>query len=183
MELDELKKEWQSIKTPQIGPNELKNMTIERSHPVLSDIRKQLIIECMGWSGFLIVCFTGLDAEQKPLLSNVILLLSVGLPMVFNIYGYRLSKGLIAGPNIYSSLQNRMESLNHFAIISVVLRIVLIIGVIYFFIANRNIDQGKMLLIGAGILLLILPLYSLVRIWIKRISQLSGILKSLEAEA
>jgi len=182
MEVDELKKEWQSIKTPKIDPNKLKDMTIERSHPVLSNIRKQLIIECMGWSGFLIVCFTGLDAEQKPLISNVILMVSVGLPMVFNIYGYRLSKGLIAGPNIYSSLQNRMESLKQFAIISVVLRIVLIIGVIYFFVSNRNIDQGKMLLIGAGIVLMLLPLYSLVRTWTKRISQLSGILKSLEAD-
>jgi len=181
MEVDELKKEWQSIKTPKIDPNKLKDMTIERSHPVLSNIRKQLIIECMGWSGFLIVCFTGLDAEQKPLISNVILMVSVGLPMVFNIYGYRLSKGLIAGPNIYSSLQNRMESLKQFAIISVVLRIVLIIGVIYFFVSNRNIDQGKML-IGAGIVLMLLPLYSLVRTWTKRISQLSGILKSLEAD-
>lgn len=179
MKIEELRKEWQSIKTPQIDLARLKDMTIEKSHPVLSGIRKQLIIELIGWSAFLIICFTGLDADQKPILTNVILIISVILPMIFNIYGYRLSKELIAGPDISSSLQNRIDSLRRFAIGSIVLRIMLITGVGYFFISTINVDQRKLMLLGAGSVFLIFPFYLLVRIWTKRLRKLSRNLKLL----
>ncbi|SFH48640.1 hypothetical protein [Pedobacter insulae] len=180
MEIEELRKEWQSIKTPQIALDRIKDMTIEKSHPVLSGIRKQLTIELIGWSAFLIICFTGLDAGQKPILANTILLMAVVFPMIFNIYGYRLSKELIAGPDISSSLKNRIGSLKRFAIISVLLRIMLITGVGYFFISTVNITQGKLMLLGAGSMFLIFPLYMLVRIWTKRIGKLNDTLRLLK---
>jgi hypothetical protein len=180
MEIEELRKEWQSIKTPQIELDQLKDMTMEKSHPVLNGIRKQLKIELIGWSVFLIICFTGLDADQKPILSNAILIISVTLPMIFNIYGYQLSKELIAGPDISSSLQNRIGSLKRFAIASVVLRIILIAGVGYFFISDINIPESKLILMGAGSVFLIIPLYLLIRIWIRRIGKLRGTLRSLK---
>lgn len=180
MEIEELRKEWQSIKTPQIDLDRLKDMTIEKSRPVLSGIRKQLTIELVGWSAFLIIYFTALDADHKPILTNAILIISVTLPMIFNIYGYRLSKQLIAGSDISSSLQNRIDSLRRFAITSVVLRIMLITGVGYFFISTVNITQGKLMLLGAGTVVLIFPIYLLVRIWTKRIGKLSGTLKLLK---
>lgn len=65
MEIEELRKEWQSIKTPQIDLDRLKDMIIEKTHPVLSGIRKQLTMELIGWSAFLIICFTGLDTDQN----------------------------------------------------------------------------------------------------------------------
>lgn len=180
MNIEELRNEWQSIKTPQIDLDRLKDMTIEKSHPVLSRIRKQFIIELIGWSAFLIICFTGLDADQKPILANAILLLSVTLPMIFNVYGYRLSKELIAGPDISSSLQNRIKALKSFAIISVVLRIILICGVAYFFLSTVDITQSKLMLLGAGSMFLIIPLYLLVRIWKKRIGKLKDTLRLLK---
>jgi len=180
MNIEELRNEWQSIKTPQIDLDRLKDMTIEKSHPVLSGIRKQLTMELMGWSAFLIICFTGLDADQKPILANAILVISVTLPMIFNIYGYRLSKELIAGPDISSSLQNRIDSLKRFAIASVVLRIMLITGVGYFFISTINITPSKLILLGTGSMFLMIPLYLLVRIWKKRIGKLSGTLRLLK---
>lgn len=179
MNIEELKKEWQSIKTPQIDLDRLKDMTIEKSHPVLSGVRKQLTMELVGWSAFLILCFTGLDADQKPVLANAILIISVTLPMIFNIYGYRLSKELIAGPDISSSLQNRIDSLRRFAMASIVLRIMLITGVGYFFISAISITQSKLILLGAGSTFLIIPLYLLVRIWTRRIGKLSRTLRSL----
>ena len=155
-------------------------MTIEKSHPVLSRIRKQIIIELMGWTAFLIICFTGLDAEQKSILANAILLLSVTLPIIFNIYGYRLSKEIIAGPDISSSLKNRINALKNFAVISVVLRIILISGVAYFFLSTVNLTQGKLILLGAGSVFLIFPLYLLYRIWKKRIGKLKDNLRLLK---
>ena len=180
MEIEELRKEWQSIKTPHIELDRLKDMTMEKSHPVLSGIRKQLTIELIGWLAFLIICFTGLDAEEKPILTNAILIISVVLPMIFNIYGYRLSKELIAGPDISSSLKNRIGSLRRFAIVSVMLRVMLIIGVGYFFMSTVNITQGKLMLLGVGSLFLIFPFYMLVRIWMKRIGKLSSMLRLLK---
>jgi hypothetical protein len=178
MEIEELRKEWQSIKTPQIELDRLKDMTMEKSHPVLSGIRKQLTIELIGWSAFLIICCTGLDADEKPI--QAILLISVTFPMIFNIYGYRLSKQLIAGPDISSSLKNRINSLRRFALVSVVLRLMLVTGVGYFFISTVNLTQSKLMLLGAGSVFLIIPLYMLVRIWTKRIGKLSGTLKLLK---
>jgi len=134
----------------------------------------------IGWSAFLIICFTGLDADQKPIQANVILLVSVALSMICNVYGYRLSKELIAGLDISSSLKNRIDSLKHFAIVSVVLRVMLITGVGYFFISTVNITQDKLMLLGAGSVFLIFPLYMLVRIWMKRIGKLSGTLRLLK---
>jgi len=180
MNIEELRSEWQSIKTPQVELDRLKDMTIEKSHPVLSRIRKQLMMELIGWSAFVIICFTGLDAEQKPMLANAILLLSVTLPIIFNTYGYRLSKELIAGPDISSSLQNRINALKNFAIISVMLRIILISGVAYFFLSTVDITQGKLMLLGAGSVFLIFPLYLLVRIWKKRIGKLKDNLRLLK---
>lgn len=180
MEIEELRKEWQSIETPQIELDRLKDMTMEKSHPVLSAIRKQLTIELIGWSAFLIICFTGLDADRKPILANAILLISVTLPILCNIYGYQLSKALIAGPDISSSLKNRIGSLRRFALISVVLRMMLISGVGYFFISTVNITEGKLMLLGVGSVFLIFPLYMLVRIWTKRIDKLSSNLRLLK---
>ena len=180
MNIEELRSEWQSIKTPQIDLDRLKDMTTEKSHPVLSRIRKQLIVELIGWSAFVVICFTGLDAEQKPILANAILLLSVTLPMIFNIYGYRLSKELISGPDISSSLQNRIYALKNFAVVSVVLRIILISGVAYFFLSTVDINQSKFILLGAGSVFLIFPLYLLVRIWKKRIGKLKDNLSLLK---
>lgn len=180
MRIEELKKEWQSIKTPEIDLDKLKAMTIEKSHPVLSGIRKQLTLELISWSAFLFICFTGLDADQKPILADAVLILSVVLPMALNIYGYRLSKELIAGKDISSSLQNRIGSIKRFAIGSVTLRILLIIGVGYFFVSTVDINPGKLMLLGAGSMFLIVPLYLLVRIWTKRIDKLSSTLRLLK---
>lgn len=180
MNIEELRNERQSIKTPQINVDRLKDMTIERNHPVLSGIRKQLTLELIGWSAFLFICFTGLDADQKPFFAKAILIISVALPMILNIYGYQLSKELIAGPDISSSLQNRIDSLRRFAIASVVLRIMLITGIGYFFVSTVNINLSKLILLGCGSMFLIIPLYLMVRIWKKRIRKLSGNLKLLK---
>lgn len=179
MNIEELRSDWQSIKTPQIELDRLKDMTIEKSHPVLSRIRKQIIIELIGWTAFFIICVTGLDAEQKSILANAILLLSVTLPIIFNIYGYRLSKEIIAGPDISSSLKNRINALKNFATVSVMLRIILISGVGYFFLSTVNMTQGKLILLGTGSVFLILPLYLLARIWKKRIGKLKDNLRLL----
>ena len=183
MNIEELRSEWQSIKTPQIDLDRLKDMTIEKSHPVLSRIRKQLIMELRGWSAFVIICFTGLDAEQKPILANATLIIAVTLPMIFNVYGYRLSKELIAGPDISSSLQNRINALKNFAIVSVVLRIILISGIAYFFTSTVDITQNKLMLLGAGSVFLIFPLYLLVQIWKKRIDKLKDTLRVLKEQS
>ena len=181
MELEEFKKEWQNIKTPNATPDQLKAMTLEKNRPVLNGIKKQFSLELIGWSVFLIVCFTGLDANQKPLLSNAILIISVVLPMILNIYGYRLSRELIEGSDISSSLQNRIASLSRFVVASILLRILLIVGVGYFFTASIYIDQHKLILLGAGSIFVAFLLYLLVRIWIKRISKLKETLILLKA--
>lgn len=183
MNTEEFKKEWQSIKTPQVDLDRLREMTMEKTHPVLSGIRRQLTIELIGWSTFLVICFTGLDADQKTVFTNIILLISVTLPMACNLHGYKLSKNIIAGSDITSSLQNRIGAFKRYAVASVVLRITLIIGVDYFFVSSININEGRIMLLAAGAVFLTFPIYILVRIWTKRIGILSEILRLLKTIA
>lgn len=179
MELDDFKKNWQNIQSPALELAQLEEMIKEKNHPVLSSIKKQLIGELAGWAAFLLVCFTGLDVEQKPLFATVILVLSIALPMLFNVYGYQLSKDVIAGPNIRASLLNRIKSLKRFAIGTAILRILLITGVGYFFISTVALDKRRLILITAGLAVLIIPLYLLARIWLGRITKLTATLNSL----
>lgn len=180
MQIEELKKEWKSIKTPEIDIDRLRDMTVAKSHPVLSGLRKQFTIELIGWSVFLVVCFTGLDADKKPILANAAIIISVTLPMILNVYGYQLSKELVEGPDICSSLRNRINSLRRFAVVSVILRIMLIAGLGYFFLSSIKIDQRKLMLAGAGGVVFIFQLYLLARVWAKRIGKLRDTLSLLE---
>lgn len=179
MELDELRNDWKAIHSSEIELSQLKNMLNEKSHPVLSGARKQLMIELLGWLAFLVLCFTGLDAQQKPLLTNMILVTSIIMPALFNVYGHQLTKDLIAGPDIRSSMLSRIMLLRRFVTGTVVFRLMLIAGVGYFLISTIHLNERKLILLGATSLILIFQLYLLVRIWNKRITKLTDTLTQL----
>ena len=94
MELTELKQVWDTVEIPVKSTDDIKLMLSENNHPVLKKIRKQLTIEIIGWSVFLICYYSMFDGDHKPIWINIILVVSVLLPLIHNLLGYRLAKYL-----------------------------------------------------------------------------------------
>lgn len=176
MELDALKSTWNNIENPVKTPEEIQQMLIENNHPVLKEIRKQLLIEVIGWSAFLMVYYTMFDGDQKPLLINILLVVSVAAALVHNLTGYRLSSHLVAGTSIRASLQHYLVKVRTYAVISVISRVLLMAGFLLFFTYNISFDTGKYLMLSGAIALFAFQLILLCRIWLRRLRRLSNTL-------
>lgn len=173
MELDALKSAWKNIESPVKTPEEIQQMLKENNHPVLKGIRKQLLIELIVWSAFLMVYYTMFDGDQKPLLINILLVVSVGSALVHNLTGYGLSKYLVAGTSVRASLQHYLLKVKTYAVISVISRILLMAGFLLFFSYNISFNTSKYLALSIAILLFILQLILLCRIWLQRLKRLN----------
>ena len=173
MELDALKSTWNKIESPVKTPEEIQQMLKENNHPVLKGIRKQLLIEVIGWSAFLMVYYSMFDGDQKPLLINLLLVVSVGSALIHNLTGYGLSKYLVSGISVRASLQRYLLKVKTYAVISVISRILLMTGFLLFFTYNISFNAGKYLALSIGILLFILQLILLCRIWLRRLQRLN----------
>lgn len=173
MELDALKSTWNNIEGPVKTPEEIQQMLKENNHPVLKGIRKQLLIEVIGWSAFLTVYYTMFDGDQKPLLINILLVVSVASALVHNLTGYGLSKYLVTGTSVIASLQHYLAKVKTYAVISVISRVLLMAGFLLFFTYNISFNTGKYLALSIAIILFSLQLMLLYRIWLLRLKKLN----------
>ncbi|WP_285008777.1 hypothetical protein [Pedobacter faecalis] len=169
MELEQLKSEWKATNNVEKGLADLQGMLLENKHPVLKEIRKQLTIEVVGWTAFLLCYYSMFDGEQKPLGINIILIVAVLASLTHNLIGYDLSKNLMNGTTISESLQSYLRRLQRYAINSVVLRVVFTSGLLLFFSYNIEFDTTKYYLLGILILLIVVQIIFHARIWLKRI--------------
>ncbi len=178
MELDALKSTWKNIEAPLKTPEEIQQMLKENNHPVLKQIRKQLGIEVIGWSAFLMAYYTMFDGDQKPLLINILLVVSVASALIHNLTGYGLSRHLVAGTSVRASLQRYLMIVRTYAVISVISRVVLMAGFLLFFSYNISFNTGKSLMLSAAIILFALQLIVLCRIWLGRLRRLNNSLSA-----
>jgi len=176
MEFNELKSTWNTVKTPEISPTEIQKMLSENKHPVLKNIRRQLTIEIIGWCIFLVCYYTMFDGDKKPVWINILLVLSILLPIIHNLMGYRFAKYIVRGSNIQESLKNYLVKVKRYAAISIVSKQLYLIGLLLFFTYGLNFNTSKyisLIIIG---LLFIVQLVFTYRIWAKR---LAGLEKSI----
>jgi hypothetical protein len=173
MDITELKHTWDTIRTPVKSVDDIKLMLSENRHPVLKEIRIQLTIEIIGWSVFLICYYTMFDGDRKPIWINLILIVSVLLPLVHNLMGYRFAKYLVNGTTIKESLKNYLSKVKIYAAVSIICRFLFIIGLLIFFTYGLNFNTKKYLLLTMIILLfLLIQLSVLYRLWSKRLKKL-----------
>jgi hypothetical protein len=178
MELDDLKSSWSSTISQPKTENELGLMLKENRHPVLKRIRKQIIIETAGWSVLLVCYYSMFDGADKPLIANAILIIAVLAALLHNLTGYSFSKSLVADGDIKSSLQAYLKKVKLYATISIMLRVIFVVGLLTFFCWNVNIDSRRMVLLGAGLALLLVQLIVLGKIWTTRLKALSNSLNT-----
>jgi hypothetical protein len=173
MELEDLKDGWNSVVLQPKTANELRLMLKENKHPILKRIRRKIIIETVGWSAFLLCYYTMFDGDTKPLIANIILIVSILAALLHNIAGYDFSKNLVADADIKTAMQVYIKKMKHHVIVNILLRVIFISGLLTFFCWNVTMDLRRYLLLGAGIALLIAQLVMLNNIWAERIRSLS----------
>ncbi|WP_316819199.1 hypothetical protein [Pedobacter nyackensis] len=178
MEFNELKSTWNALKTPEVSTTEIQSMLSENRHPVLKDIRKQLTIEIIGWGIFLACYYSMFDGDKKPVWINVLLCLSILIPIIHNLMGYRFAKYLVQGTSIQESLKNYLSKVKVYAIVSVVSRQIYLLGLLFFFTYSINFNAGKYTLLGVIGLVFLIQFVIICRIWVKRLKSLGDSLKS-----
>jgi len=169
MELTELKQVWDTVEIPVKSTDDIKLMLSENNHPVLKKIRKQLTIEIIGWSVFLICYYSMFDGDHKPIWINIILVVSVLLPLIHNLLGYRLAKYLVNGVTIRESLKNYLFKIKVYAIISIACRFFFVVGLLVFFTHGLSFNTIKYILLAIIILIFLTQLFLLYRLWVKRL--------------
>jgi len=178
MELNELKSTWNTVKAPAISTTEILHMLSENKHPVLKDIRKQLTIEIIGWCILLICYYSMFDGDKKPVWINILVVLSILLPLTHNFMGYRFAKYLVQGTNIHESLKNYLSKVKIYAVISIISRQIYLAGLLLFFTYGLSFNTDKYIpLVVIGLTYLIQLIIS-CRIWAKRLKSIRSSLNS-----
>lgn len=179
MEFNELKTAWNEVEIPAKTTEEIKLMLQENRHPVLKGIRKQVIMELIGWSVFLVCYYTMFDGGHKPLWVNALLVLSVLFPLIHNLMSYGFAKYLIKGNTIRESVSNYLSNVKMYAGVSVISRLVFASGLLLFLTYGIQFNEAKYISLGAIILLFLVQLGLLVNLWIKRLNKLNAIVTDL----
>ena len=172
MELTELKQVWDTVEIPVKSTDNIKLMLSENNHPVLKKIRKQLTIEIIGWSVFLICYYSMFDGDHKPMWTNIILVVSVLLPLIHNLMGYRFVKYLVNGVTIKESLKNYLSKVKVYAIVSIICRVFFVIGLLVFFTYGLSFDTNKYISLAIIILIFLIQVLLLYKLWAKRLKMI-----------
>ncbi|WP_316813602.1 hypothetical protein [Pedobacter heparinus] len=180
MELADLRSTWNSVNTTVKTAEEIRLMLKENNHPVLKGIRKQLWIEIMGWSIFLLVYYTMFDGDQKPLLINLALVAAVLFSLLHNLMGYGLAKHLKTEGEVKQTLEHYLLKVKVYAIVSVVSRILLWTGFLLFFTYNIRFTSSKYVLLAVVLIILTVQLSLLGRMWMMRLRKLRDAVKNLQ---
>ncbi len=166
------------VRTPEISTTEIQVMLSENKHPILKDIRKQLTIEIIVWCTFLTCYYSMFDGDRKPVWINILLILSILLPIIHNLMGYHFAKYLVQGANIQESLKNYLSKVKIYAIISITSRQIYLTGLILFFTYGLNFNTSKYITLAVIGLIVLVQFLILCRIWGKRLKNLKNSLKS-----
>lgn len=172
MELTDLKSTWNSVHTPVKTAEQIRLMLKENNHPVLKGIRKQLWIEIIGWSVFLLVYYTMFDGDQKPLLVNLLLVAALLFSLLHNLMGYGLAKYLETGDEVKKALAHYLMKVRRYAIVSVVSRLLFWAGFLLFFTYNIRFNSSKYVLLAVVLAILLAQLVFLGRLWLMRLRKL-----------
>src|SRR5699024_5390209 len=106
MNLENLKSTFNSASQAPISKEALLRMLNVNRHPSLKAIRIQLMIESIAWIIFLACFYNFFDGHLKPAIWTIALVLAVGLLLVHNAAGYKITNNPINGINIVESLAN-----------------------------------------------------------------------------
>ena len=148
MEQDPLKSAWKRINTEQKSNTDITSMLLEKKHPVLKGIRKQLVIETVAFTAFLFIYFDFFDGDRKPFYANILLVAAMLFSIIHNIIVYLLAKRPVKGNNIKRLLERHLLKLKLHAALSVAARIMAAVCLLLFFTSVIKFNTRKYLLLA-----------------------------------
>ncbi|WP_276484332.1 hypothetical protein [Paraflavitalea pollutisoli] len=172
MEDKDLKAAWQGTPPPPTNQENIRKMMIANNHPVQQAIRKQLIIETLAFTGLLAVYYNIFDGHEKPLFANILLVAALLVAILHNIIGYRFSRQQVRGNNLQQSLTAAITKWRNYAIGSIASRAVTATCLLVFFTTIIQLTPVKTWLLVGAIVVCAGQLLLLIRLWVRRISQL-----------
>lgn len=176
MEIDDLKSDWNAVQPILKTDEAMLALLQENKHPVLKSIRKQIVIEVIAWSLFLMVYYSMFDGATKPFWLNLVLVISLVLPIFHSLYGYHYNKYLTDGSNVKTALERLYNSLKKYAFIAIMSRIGFVCGLLLFFSYNIHFTVAKYFLLGFILVVFLIQLFVLYQIWNKRLSELKSMI-------
>ena len=177
--MDPLKAAWDNTPTPSRSTADIEAMAVKQTSPVIKQIRKQLVIESIGYALFLVVYYDFFDGDKKPFYLNALLVVSVLFMLVYNVAGYMLAKHPAIGDNLLQTMQQQLRQLKRYAAVAVTSRILAFAGIFAFFLANIHWNNHKYLAIALIVLVIILQQFFLRKIWTGRINRFSNTIAEL----
>ncbi len=180
MELEDFKSAYLQAGKQEKDKDALQRM-LHAGNPVIKGIKRQLIIETVLWLIFLVVYYDFFDGHLKPLIWNLLLVLSVILLLLHNFLGYKITNKPVNGDNIQESLKNYLQKVRWYSIISIASRITAIIIVFGYFLSSIESTDKKIWGIGFLLLLIIIQGLLLRKIWLGRIDKLKKVYAQLIA--
>jgi hypothetical protein len=169
MYTDPLKAAWNAMPEEHTTNISIKN-------PVLNDIRRQLTIESIAYTIFLITYYSGFDGNNKSFRMNAVLVVSVSLLLLHNIAGYIITKNNIPANNLKQSLSTYLKKIKNFAVLAIISRALAFSGIMLFFMSDITWNTTKYVSLTCIICILGIQIFSLRKIWTGRINKISSIL-------
>ncbi|MGG7664930.1 hypothetical protein [Dyadobacter sp. BHUBP1] len=178
MNIDDLKSDWQSACQASLSEKELAMMTRVRNHPTLRKLRIKFMTEIVALTAFLFLFYDGLDGAQKPLIVNVLLIISVIIYIINNALSYfHIQNPLVSG-NIREALANQARSLKRLAVLSQVSSVVYAAALMLFLTYQTAFTQRKYIILSALIVTFLLLFYYSWITWQRKITNF----RQLEAD-
>lgn len=181
MEIDNLKSVWKDISTPQKNSEELSLLLKKNSHPILASVKKQIIVECLGFTAFLFCYFAMFDGETKPLASNLIIIAATLLQLFYGYKGFLLQSRFKSSTNLNDDLKSFTIQLKSYRFQVVLARLLFAVGLITFFTYHISFSEFKWWLLISIFAIFSVQLWLLYRLWTKRINKLEATLAEFKS--
>ncbi|MBO9729435.1 MAG: hypothetical protein J7623_12435 [Chitinophaga sp.] len=178
--MDPLKSAWDNTPTPTRTTAEIQSIASKQASPVMRGIRKQLIIETLGYTAFLVVYYDFFDGNKKPFYLNVLLVAAIIFIVLYNLTGYWLAKNPATGQHLLEQLQRQAQQLKRYAVIAVSSRLLALGCIFAFFLAPIHWDNNKSIAMAAIVVLMGVQFFFLRKIWAGRIQRLNETIISLQ---
>ena len=177
MELDDIKQAWRDVPGKGRDLSQLEGMLRQKSYPVLSASRRQLIVESLGFAVFLFCYYSMFDGMERPLWANGILICSLLLQLFYGYRGYVLQARARSGRNLLTDLLDFGIRLRAYRREMVVARGCFAAGLLLFFCYGLDVSGARAWALGLILAGFVVQLLLLYRAWSKRIARLDRTLQ------
>lgn len=178
MNIDDLKSEWQSAGQESLSEKELAMMTRVRNHPSLHKLRIKFMTEIVTLTIFLFLFYDGLDGAQKPLVVNILLIISIIIYIINNALSYYYIQNPLVSGNFREALAKQVYSLKRLAVFSLTSSVVYAATLLFFLTYQTAFTQRKYIILSALIVTFSLLFYYSWISWQRKITHF----RQLEAD-